>query len=98
MAFIKSAQPHIEHKLVEELLALRGVKFQLAVEVELRKDEVNGTEVVQAPVLRTKQITLLQGHEIPQPPHEAFPTIPERLENSLGKGLVDSGSCQNTLA
>ena len=77
MAFLKSAQPHIERKLIEELLALRGVKFQFAVEVELRKDEANGTKVLQAPVFRTKQITLLQAYEIPQALHEPFPTILE---------------------
>ena len=35
MALLQSAQTYIERKLVEELLALRGVKFQLAKEVEL---------------------------------------------------------------
>ena len=59
MAFLKSVKPYIERKLVEEVLALREVKFQLAVEVELWKDEANGTKVLQAPVFRKKQITLL---------------------------------------
>ena len=72
MAFLKNAQHYIKRKLVEEVLALRGIKFQLAVEVELRKDEANSTEALQAPVSRTKQITLLQAHEIPHALHEAF--------------------------
>ena len=49
MAFLESAQPHIHRKLTEELLAQRGVKFQLAVEVELRKEEANGIEVLTTP-------------------------------------------------
>ena len=86
MAFLKYAQPNIKRKLVEELLALCGVEVQLTVEVELRKDEAKDTEVLQAPVFRTKQITLLQEHEIPQALHEAFQTILERLKKFTLEG------------
>ena len=34
-SFLKSAQTHIQRKLTEEVLDLRGLKFQLAVEVDL---------------------------------------------------------------
>ena len=83
---LESAQTHIQHKLTEELLALRGVKFQLAVEEELRKDALNGTEVLTVPVFHTKQIALLQAHEIPQAIHEAFPGLIRRLGNFTNEG------------
>ena len=78
MAFLKSAQPYIKRKLVQELLVPRRVKFQLALEVV--KDKGNGTEVLQAPVFLTKQITLQKEHEILHALHEAFPLILEGLE------------------
>ena len=34
-SFLKSAYTHLQRKLTEEVLDLRGLKFQLAVEVEL---------------------------------------------------------------
>ena len=58
----------------------------MAVEVEVRKDKGNGIEVLQAPVFRTKQITLLKAHEILQALHEAIPTILERLEKFTREG------------
>ena len=78
---LKSGQTHIQRKLTEEVLDLRRLKFQLAVEVELRKDAPNGTEVLTVPVFRAKQIALLQAHKIPQALHEAFPGLLRMLEN-----------------
>ena len=75
----QSAQTHIQRKFTEEVLDLRGLKFQLAVEVELRKGAPNGTEVLTVPVFRTKQIALLQAHEIPQALYEAFPGLRWRI-------------------
>ena len=66
---LKSAQTHTQRKLTEEVLDLRRLMFQLAVEVELQKVAANGTEVLTVPVFRTKQIALLQAYEIPQALH-----------------------------
>ena len=80
ISFLKSAYSHLQRKLTEEVLALRGLKFQLSVEVELQKDAANGTEVFTVSVFRTKQIALLQAYEIPQAFHEAFPGLLRSLE------------------
>ena len=86
LSFLKSAQTHIQRKLTEEVLDLRGLRFQLAVEVELLKDASNGAEVPTVPIFRTKQILLLQAHEIPRTLHEAFPGLLRRLENFTNNG------------
>ena len=81
LSFLKNAQTQIQHKLTEELLALRGIKFQFAVELELRKDASNGTDVLTVGVFRAKQIVLLQAHTIPQALHDAFPGLLRKLKN-----------------
>ncbi|MEW8544536.1 MAG: hypothetical protein AB2693_13490 [Candidatus Thiodiazotropha sp.] len=43
-AFLQEARPQIYKKLVEEILALKGVKFQLALLVQLRKSTPDGSE------------------------------------------------------
>ena len=88
LSCLKSAQTNIQGKLTEELSAPRRVKFQLAVEIELRKDRSNGTEVITVPVsvFRTKRIALLQPHDIPQALHEAFPRLLRRLKNFTNEG------------
>ena len=85
-SFLKSACTHLQRKLTEEVLDLRRLMFQLAVEVELQKVAANGTEVLTVPVFRTKQIALLQVYEIPQVLSEAFPGLLRRLENFTNEG------------
>ena len=51
-AVLQEVEPRIHDKLEEEILVLDGVKFQLALKAELRKDN---------PVLRDKQEALLQA-------------------------------------
>ena len=46
-----------------KILALNGIKFQLALNVQLRKDNPDGSEEYTDPVLRHKQEALLQGSE-----------------------------------
>ena len=53
MALLESVRPLIQRKLT-----LRGVKFQLAVAEELRKDAPNGTVGLMVRVFRTKQIAM----------------------------------------
>ena len=89
-SFLKSNQTHIRRKLTEEVLDLRPLKLQLAVEVGLRKDASNGAEVLMGPVFGTKQIVLLPEHENPPALHGAFPGLLRRLKNftNEGSGLV----------
>ena len=43
-AFMQEVEPRIHDKLEEEILALSGIKFQLALKVQLRKDNPDGSE------------------------------------------------------
>ena len=43
-AFIQEVEPRIHDKFEEEILALNGIKFQLALKVQLRKDTPDGSE------------------------------------------------------
>ena len=63
-AFMQKVEPRIHNKLEEEFLALNGVKFQLALQVQLRKDNPGGSEDYTDPVLRHKQEALVQASEI----------------------------------
>ena len=58
----------------------------MAVEVELQKDGPNSTEVLTIPIFRTKQIAILQAHEISQALLDAFPGLLRRLENFTNEG------------
>ena len=42
-AFMQEVEPRIHEKLEEEILALNGIKFQLALKVQLRKDNPDGS-------------------------------------------------------
>ena len=62
-AFMQEVEPRIHDKPEEEILALNGIKFQLALKVQLRKDNPDGSEEYTDPVLRHKQEALLQASE-----------------------------------
>ena len=63
-AFSEGVRPQIWAKLEEEIKALNGIKFQLALKVQLRKDNPDGSEEYTDPVLRHKQEAILQNSEI----------------------------------
>ena len=63
-AFMQKVEPRIHNKLEAETLALNGVKFQLALQVQHRKDNPDGSEDNTDPVLRHKQEALVQASEI----------------------------------
>ena len=87
MAFLEEVEPQIQKKLEEELKALKGgLKFQLALKVQLQKDSPDGSEEYTDPVLRHKQETLLQQSEIGAALHQAFPRILELLEKWTQRG------------
>ena len=85
-AFLDDARPQIRKKLTEEVVALKGAKFQLALKVSLRKDRPDGAEEYTDPVLRHKQETLLRASEINEALDKAFPHILELLEKWTQRG------------
>ena len=78
--FLEGVRPQIRAKLEEEIKALGGVKFQLALKVQLRKDNPDSSEEYTDPVLRHKQEAILLNSEIKGALNQAFPTIQETLE------------------
>ena len=77
-SFLEGVHPQIHQKLVEEILTLKGVKFQLALKVLFWKGKVDkeGKEWVYMPaVLRQKQEAILQAHKIDGALDTAFPYI-----------------------
>ena len=74
-AFLEGLRPQIRGKLEEEIKDLCGVKFQLALKVQLRKDNPDGSEEYTDPMLRHKQEAILQNSEI-EGPQSSFPHDP----------------------
>ena len=85
-AFLEGVRPQIQAKLEEEIKALNGIKFQLALKVQLRKDNPDGSEEYTDPVLRHKQEAILQNSEIVGALNQAFPSIQETLEKWTQRG------------
>ena len=85
-AFLEGVRPQIQAKLEEEIEALNGVKFQLALKVQLRKDNPDGNEEYVSPVMRHKQEAALQNSEIDGALNLAFPAIQETLEKWTQRG------------
>ena len=85
-AFLEGVQPQIRAKLEKEIKALNGIKFQLALKVQLRKDNPDGSEEYTNPVLRHEQEAILQNSEIKGALNQAFPTIQETLEKWTQRG------------
>ena len=50
-SFSEGVPPQIRKKLTEEILALKGVKFQLALRVKPSKANQDGTEEFTSPIL-----------------------------------------------
>ena len=86
-AFLESTESQIRRKLEEELRALGGgLKFQLALKVDLVKVNPDGNEDYTDPVLRHKQETVLQESEITAALRQAFPRVLETLEKWTQRG------------
>ena len=54
-AFMPEVEPRIHGKLEEEILALNGIKFQLALKAQLWKDNPDAIEEYTDPVLATSR-------------------------------------------
>ena len=83
---MQEVEPRINDRLEEEILALNGVKFQLALKVQLRKDNPDGSEKYTDPVLRHKQAALLQASEINEDLNRAILYLLELLEKWTQRG------------
>ncbi|KAK3738125.1 hypothetical protein RRG08_027738 [Elysia crispata] len=64
----------------------RGLKFQLAIKVELVKVNPDGSEEFMEPIIRHKQEAVLQESEIATALEEAFPRLLETLEKWTQRG------------
>lgn len=76
----------IREKLEKEITALNGVKFQLALKVQLREDGKDSIEEYTDPVFRHKQKTLLQISEINEALDKVFPNTQKTLETWTQRG------------
>ena len=85
-AFMQEVEPRIHDKLEEEIFALNGVKFQLALKVQIRKDNPDGSEEYTVTVLRHKQEALLQASKINEDLNRAIPHLLELLEKWTQRG------------
>ena len=86
LAFLNGVRPQIRQKLTEEILDLKGVKFQLALNIHLRKIRPDGGEEYTNSTFRYKQQALLREVEIVKALDEAFPHILEILEKWTQNG------------
>ena len=85
--FLDSVEPQIREKLEEELEALGGgLKFQLALKVELVKVNPDGSEEFMEPIIRHQQEAVLQKNEIKAALEESFPRLLETLEKWTQRG------------
>ena len=85
-AFLEGVRPQIRVKLEEEIKALNGVKFQLTLKAQLRKDNPDGSEEYVSPVMHHKQVATLQNSEIDGALDQAFPAIQETLKKWTQRG------------
>ena len=94
-AFLEEVELQIQKKFEEELKALNGgLKFQLALKVDLEKANPDGSEEYTDPVLRHKQEAILHKGDIKSALHQAFPRVHETLEKWTQGGsgwVVDQG-------
>ena len=79
-------RPPTQAKVKEEIKALNGVKFQLALKIQLRKDKPDGSEEYVSPEMRPKQGVALQNSEIDGALNQAFPAVQETLEKWTQRG------------
>ena len=86
-AFVQEVEPWIHDKLEEEIFDLNdGIKLQLALKVQLRKDNPDGSKEYPDPVLRYKQGTLLQASEIKEDLNKVIPHLLELLDKWTQRG------------
>lgn len=85
-SFLKGVYLHFHRKFTEEILALKGVSFQLALKIHLQKDNPDDTEEYTDSMLCHKQEAVLQPSETKKALDKAFLTIQEKLETWIQQG------------
>ena len=87
-AFLEGLRPQIYDKLEEEIRALIGVKFQLALKVQLQKTGPDGADEYTDPVFRHKQEATIQPSEIDGALDKATPVYWSCSRSEPREGLV----------
>ena len=85
-AFLEVLHSRIYNKLEEEIWALNGIKFQLALKVQLRKTGTDGTEEYTDKVFHHKQEAIIQPSEIDGALDKTIPHILELYEKWTQRG------------
>ena len=86
LIFLNGVRKIIDLKLREEKNDLGGIKFQLAVQVELYKTKTDGTNEITTPILNHMNKIILQIDEIDDALKRVFPVLLERLEKWVNEG------------
>ena len=84
--FLELVRPQIHQQLIDELLNLGSVKFNLALKVKLIKSKPDGGEEYMDPVFHYKQETLLDSSEVKDVLDGEGPKLTESLERYTNKG------------
>ena len=84
--FIELVRPLIHQQLIDELLNLGSIKFNLALKVKLIKSKTYGGEEYTDPEFRHKQETLLDANELKGVLDGVGPKLAEALERYTNKG------------
>ena len=85
-AFLANTHPQIHHKLVEKILSLNGVKFQLAVMARVHKQTLGGLYEWKEPTLRNKMEPFLTANKIPEALDKEYQHILKTLKWFTNKG------------
>ena len=85
-SFLEGIRPQLVAKLKEEATALKGIKFQLSLKVELQKTNKDGVPERTTPVLRHRQEAVLGDEDVEEAVDRAIPNILELLEKWTQKG------------
>ena len=84
-SFLEGVRPQVMLKLKEEATALKGIKFQLSLEVELQKTSQDGVVERTTPVLRHRQEAVFVD-DVEEAVDRAIPNILELLEKWTQRG------------
>ena len=84
--FLDNVRESIHKKLVEELVELQSVKYQLALKINLKKEGPDGKEEFTDPVFRHKTEAVLNADDIKESLDKAIPNVIETFEKWTHRG------------
>jgi hypothetical protein len=85
-AFLGSLGVLMKRKITGDIVAMRGVKFQLALMIRFRKERYDGGEVVAQPIFYSRQQASLRATDIDAALTEATGTIQRAIEEYTRDG------------